>query len=357
MMDMNCSEVENQLSAYIDQELNETERQAVAKHVSLCQDCLGKLKAMQSASLMIKGLEELDVPAELSERLRQIANTAGSKELIAPNPAQPAKGKTGQDKGLTRGRFGLRLPSLPYLVGASAAAALALVLLLTQVISFNPDQQQVAKLEQSRQLEYGDATSKSSTAKDKAAQPKEPNNQNDELLLRGLPDGAGAAAQQSLPSEQESSKTGSVNAAGQDATPARQTFKIEKDLPMVVGSTKNYNAASADKLLESIKKKTNGVYTVADAKNQRSSIVNKLVQKVSAAGGDGKLVAGPINSLLDGTKRAALPVYIEKARFNNQDCLLIIISWGFGSADSQLDKASLYVTDLAGWNIMYYQKK
>lgn len=45
---MNCSEVDKLLNAYVDEDLSEASRQALAQHLDRCRDCRSELEALQS---------------------------------------------------------------------------------------------------------------------------------------------------------------------------------------------------------------------------------------------------------------------------------------------------------------------
>ncbi|MEE8331149.1 MAG: anti-sigma factor [Acidimicrobiia bacterium] len=71
------------LSAYLDDELNDDERAAVAAHLQTCGDCRDELTAVQSAAVAIRSLPALDappglVPAPAAWRKRRRWQTLGA---------------------------------------------------------------------------------------------------------------------------------------------------------------------------------------------------------------------------------------------------------------------------------------
>jgi hypothetical protein len=129
------------------------------------------------------------------------------------------------------------------------------------------------------------------------------------------------------------------------------------DWPQVASTTTNYDRTAADILLNKIFTDTKGLYTVGSAVQIKDWAIDSMVGQIDAKGGNGESMRKPLNALLDETKRDALPVYMEKAKFKGADCWLIVIRWGFGDDRSELSKASLYVTDSTGWKTLYYQSK
>lgn len=342
---MNCKDVIELLSAYVDGEITGEEIQQVDSHLEGCPHCQSQLAAIKNLISMVHELDELEVPAGVSRSLRQIATDK-------PSTTMPAKG------WLTN--------RLSYLVATGAVAIAALTLLLIQINTGDLDKQEaltaltgkapvqelskkqaIGSEEKSAEVTgqhdidqsakaapdgtgaipntYGGDGYSYSRSDDSRSQLKlkrqESPAESDELLLRGLP--------------------GSTNEAGEQ-------------WPMVQFSNKNYDKTSAEVLLGDIQEKTNGAYSVKDAKENQALIISKMVKKIDALGGRGDLMRSPVNGLINQTKRSALPVYMEKAKFDKQDCWLIIIRWGFGSDENDLYKTSLYITDLSGWSVIHY---
>lgn len=70
MSRMDCSEVSDLLIAYHDDELGDTERSAVAGHVSGCSACTAKLKALEAQSARIRASGSFALPAGLEASVR-----------------------------------------------------------------------------------------------------------------------------------------------------------------------------------------------------------------------------------------------------------------------------------------------
>lgn len=327
-----CEDVQELLSAYIDRELAGDEHRRVGAHLDACTECRATVSALQDAIAALGGLDDLEVPPELAGNLRRIEPGKRSR-AIAPAKRWWAS------------------PRVAVFVATGAVAAIALVSVLTLGdidITGNrsatqkttsraqdttmPEQsvpageaQDFATKSDAREADIA-AKSGSDTDETLGYSAKAPQDGTvkDELLTRGLPDDKSAGA---------------------------ETW------PKILASNKNYSTASIEKLVGEIHGSSNGLYTVKDAGEKRVAFVDKIVKEVSAQGGEGEKTRSPLNAILDRTKRAALPIYVEKAKYENKACLVIAIKWGFGGGDSRLYKTSLYVTNLSGWTIFHYTSK
>ncbi|MCL6472440.1 MAG: zf-HC2 domain-containing protein [Firmicutes bacterium] len=297
---MDCKNVRDLLSAHIDKELEAEEREQVEAHLKECSGCKENLARMKSAIKMIQSLGELEVPAEVSRSLGEIA--------------------LAEKDGRVRGRR-LFLPRLQYLVAAGVVAAIALASILSQININTPE----------------NGTTGQHTLPGKTP---------------ALSEEYGSNKAQKAEAPTDAGVEGRTNASRDTAQTS--TKKIGP-WPEVVVLQKNYDSKAADELLINIKKKTDGLFTVGDVKELHNQAMDLLVNRISdKAGINGELMRSPISAILNQTKRPALPIYMEKANFNKQDCWLLVIRWGFGSTNNSLNRASLYITDLSGWNMLYY---
>ncbi|HZD60128.1 MAG TPA: zf-HC2 domain-containing protein [Anaerolineae bacterium] len=334
---MDCKDFVDQLSAYIDSELTADERRHVASHLDDCPSCRAQLAALKDTVSMVHGLGELDVPTDVSHALRQIAEDGSSD----PAPA----------------RRWLAMPRLRYLVATGAVAAIALVSVLALIDMGGMNNQ--TSVEQASDKAEG--KSKYDTFSERSLAPEErgksPGGVEQHYQDATAKDLTNGTAKRHAITPYASSEASSAMQKSDELLSRGLPDSTNQSWPMVLTSKKDYDPTSAEALLDDIHKKTDGIYSVKDASDKRAQILDALIKKVTAQGGDGELLRSPINALLDRTKRAALPVYLEKATFKKQDCLLIIIKWGFGSEASDLYKTSLYVTDLSGWNIIHYASR
>ena len=67
---MGCQDVRNQLSAYLEGELEVAPRRAVEDHVRQCVRCQGELVLLQRTIALLRGLDEVEVPPSLSTAIQ-----------------------------------------------------------------------------------------------------------------------------------------------------------------------------------------------------------------------------------------------------------------------------------------------
>jgi len=107
---MQCSNVDNLLSAYLDGELSDQDRAAVEAHVRDCPSCASLLRSLKAASAMVSSLPRRTAPPDFAAGvLRRIEEVTGGAEA-APVPA-PVRHR----------------PKLVYLIPRYAAAAVVLL--------------------------------------------------------------------------------------------------------------------------------------------------------------------------------------------------------------------------------------
>lgn len=84
---MECKKFKPAVSAYIDRQLSETEADAYRAHLSICADCRAHLAETKQVSLMLRTVEQPDVPRELHSYImtqvtRQKAGEIGLAERV-----------------------------------------------------------------------------------------------------------------------------------------------------------------------------------------------------------------------------------------------------------------------------------
>jgi hypothetical protein len=77
---MNCKEIQDNLSAYIDKALPEKEMVLIEEHLSRCPECLEEYEAIKDTINMISSLEEIIPPASFRRELRQKLEKAAQKQ-------------------------------------------------------------------------------------------------------------------------------------------------------------------------------------------------------------------------------------------------------------------------------------
>ncbi|HRU06652.1 MAG TPA: zf-HC2 domain-containing protein [Candidatus Brocadiia bacterium] len=80
---MRRCESQEQLSAYLDQELEKEERKAVEKHLAGCEACQRELREMKRVSALVSGLPRLAAPTVLSQRVAEaVRQPAPAEERV-----------------------------------------------------------------------------------------------------------------------------------------------------------------------------------------------------------------------------------------------------------------------------------
>jgi hypothetical protein len=77
---MNCKEIQDNLSAYIDKALPEKEMVLIEEHLSRCPECLEEYEALKDTINMISSLEEIIPPASFRRELRQKLEKVAQKQ-------------------------------------------------------------------------------------------------------------------------------------------------------------------------------------------------------------------------------------------------------------------------------------
>lgn len=80
---MKCQEVEERVSAYLDEELDSALRQGMANHLDQCAGCREELEGFQDLDALLKRLARLDMGPEFAEYLvaRLCKESAASKRM------------------------------------------------------------------------------------------------------------------------------------------------------------------------------------------------------------------------------------------------------------------------------------
>ena len=80
---MKCRDIQEKLSAYIDEELNPDQFENVTQHLSHCLECSSALKDLQRVDTVLNNAPLYSVPAKFSEKLmHEIDITSSSTENL-----------------------------------------------------------------------------------------------------------------------------------------------------------------------------------------------------------------------------------------------------------------------------------
>jgi anti-sigma factor RsiW len=334
---MECKDVLALISPYIDNELDASKRAAVEEHLPVCDSCKAQLKKIESVVSALESLDELEVPPEISHALYNIASAKKVKEK----------------KVFTAWSS---FSFIKYFAATAAVAAIAITVLISQ--SSKNANELAFHGEISQKAINADSSSSSSinSAKDAIGE---------NGVIKNKSTGKPGADETKTKSLQDNASR-QIPATGLATAPGNQTFGSSADLattpspdswPKVIISETNYDRTSSELLLGKIAKETSNLYTVNDATQRRAETIEQAVEKINSRNENGEAMRKPIEALLNETKRDALPVYMEKARFKGSDCWIIIMRWGFGNKGNELNRASLYVTDLSGWKTLHFQSQ
>jgi hypothetical protein len=350
---MKCKDILELMSPYIDEELGAYERKAIETHIDACDNCRLRLESLKTAIRAARDLGEVDVPPKVSKALRTIALTDKVDSIAVDNNINDE----------ASGGFFSRFRSISFARYMAATGAIAVIVIVFIVSQRAADRNELAfhgNIEQ----QGLDENAKSTPVQEPNAEDKLTAGSKTDLQAGSVSD---EAAEDVATTGAVSADKAATNNAGDNGSggQGRTLFGSSTDNSTpaangwteVLASTKNYDRTSGDILLNNISKKTEGLYTVGDATQKRAETIDEIVGKISARGGNGEAIRKPLNALLDDTKRDALPVYMEKAKFKGTDCWVIVIRWGYGESNNELNKASLYVTDLTGWKTLYYQSQ
>jgi hypothetical protein len=75
-----CGDVENQFTAYLDGLLGTGERKIVEEHLSACSHCLRKLEDLRRIQEILAGLDEIDPPPGLTEKILSRIHEGGERK-------------------------------------------------------------------------------------------------------------------------------------------------------------------------------------------------------------------------------------------------------------------------------------
>ena len=64
-----CGDIEDRFTAYLDGYLETAEREVVEEHLSTCPDCLQKFRELERTRAILAGLDEIDPPPGLTEKI------------------------------------------------------------------------------------------------------------------------------------------------------------------------------------------------------------------------------------------------------------------------------------------------
>jgi len=78
---MNCADIRELLSEYIDGELNQAEAKEIEKHLALCGECRHEYDGLSRVASLLRGLPEIPVPDTFDADLRQLLREEKIKKI------------------------------------------------------------------------------------------------------------------------------------------------------------------------------------------------------------------------------------------------------------------------------------
>jgi len=78
---MNCIDVREMLSMYIDDELDTNERSELEVHLAGCDECMREYDALLEMTLLLRAVPRVSLPVSFDERLRSSIETSTRKQL------------------------------------------------------------------------------------------------------------------------------------------------------------------------------------------------------------------------------------------------------------------------------------
>jgi hypothetical protein len=127
-MEMNCQEVRDKLSAYLDNELDAHEKECVADHLAKCTACLEEMEDLQKIVEQLSSLEEMIPPLEFHREL-----FAKLEQGVREKKKEVPQMKKGIFRGFLQNLFGAKR----YSGLVPVAVALVLLLLVSPVFLNN----------------------------------------------------------------------------------------------------------------------------------------------------------------------------------------------------------------------------
>lgn len=79
---MNCRDIQNRISMYVDRETSPEENRLIRAHVYACPECQAELQAVEAVKSSLRGLSHCEPPAGMEDRL--LAAVAQQAETQKP---------------------------------------------------------------------------------------------------------------------------------------------------------------------------------------------------------------------------------------------------------------------------------
>ncbi len=271
---MKCKEIESQLSAYLDDEVGGSEKQAIKSHLEECKDCSELVRELEETKRLLVEFAEEPVPQEVVEKVK-----AGIREAERAKRAAPSKDI--KESFLSRKALG-------YIIALASVLAVVIVVLIPLRGFFSVPMEPTMKLAPVSPSKEGE-----SSQEQKGAAPQAEERQ-----------------------------------MGRAAAPEADSMVAED---MVRASDTNYDKGKVNELLDSYedkeKQKTEAeVFSV----EQRDEKISSMLAIAKALELDANHLEQCFE-VLKSQNENILPIYAEKTKFETRDAWIIVLK-DFSSA-------------------------
>ncbi len=127
-------------------------------------------------------------------------------------------------------------------------------------------------------------------------------------------------------------------------------------LPEIVKSNKPYTRSTIeDAMINPDTLKQCEQYTIAEVAGLQAKLVEGVAKRARFLGENGTTARQSVRTALSLLEKPALPVYMEKAKFEDKDVWLVTLIWNTGSPSQRLTKVSIFAIDPVKNTIVYTQ--
>jgi len=131
-------------------------------------------------------------------------------------------------------------------------------------------------------------------------------------------------------------------------------IRSDKAIPEVVVSGKQFTRNTiGDAMINPTILEHCEQYTIAQVVGLQNKLVAKVAAKARSLGEDGAAAEQSVKTALSILGKPSLPVYVEKARFENKRVWLVALVWNTGGPSVHLTKVSIFAIDPIKHTIVY----
>lgn len=289
---MDCKRVLLLLPAYYDKQLEASDKEELEAHIGQCNDCSKELAQIEKLAGELKTVSKTALPLGMASDLLFFTRKSGIRYHIS---------------SLKRSFIARRRTYRHYLIEFSYAVALLIV-----VVGF--------------------VKAYSSFTGDRApSEPKKPS-QSIELMQRPL------------------------NTKAKNSEPGVESLRTQQGntIPEITISNKDYDRQTiGEAMANPTILKYCGQFTIAQVADLQNGLTARASEEARYQGEDGAVAERCVRTALSILDKPALPVYVEKARFENKQVWLITLIWNTGEPTAHLSKVSIFAIDAVKNRVVY----